>query len=287
MCGLWLAFKRGLTTSAIAAVALSSQVANAQINLNQGAYMTPAVDAHFDVRLNKTLPGILTFTNSRGKSVNLDSYFATHVPIVFMMPSYKCKLDCAAEMRGLAVATKDLSLKLGKDYQIVTVSLSPNDQPGDARAAAGRAWSGLSKNGVPPAGWHALVGNETNIVKLAENLGVHYIQDASKNNFNNPTGIIITTGSGRIYRYIYGVQFMPSYLQSSLREAGDGKLGIPTEQQITYCYGYKNPTGVIGRRLQDLIVFSGCLTAIVVAGFIGLSIANEVTGRKKPPTVAV
>ncbi len=268
------------------AVAVSGREAHAQINLNAGAYMTPAVDAHFDVRLNKIVPGDLQFTNSSGKPVTLQRYFAKGVPIIFMMPSYKCKLDCAAEMHGLAAATKSMGLRLGKDYQVVTVSLSPNDGPSDASAAAAAAWNGLV-GATPVTGWHALVGNERNIVQLAGNLGVHYVQDASKNHFNNPTGIIITTSGGRIYRYIYGTQFMPSYVQSSLKEAAEGKMGIPTEQQITYCFGYKSATGAIGRRLQQLIVFSGCLTAVLVALFIGLSLSKEVNGRKKPPTVTV
>jgi protein SCO1/2 len=280
--------KRGLVwVLSIAGCLVSAGVAHAQINLNEGSYMTPAVDAHFDDRLNKVVPGNLSFINSTGNKVTLGHYFSAHEPVVFMMPSYRCKLDCAAEMHGLALAVANMQLVLGKDFQVVTVSLSPHDTQEDARSAATRAWKGIPASSKLLGGWHALVGDEKNVVLLAGNLGVHFVQDAAKRNFNNPTGVIITTGNGRIFRYIYGTQFMSTYLQSSIKAAADRKKGIPTEQMITYCYGYKSATGRNGRLLQDLIVTSGCLTAVLVAGFIGLSLYKEVNGRRKPPTVAV
>ncbi len=281
-CKRWL-----VCALSIAECLMLAPAAHAQINLNEGSYMTPAVDAHFDDRLNKVVPPNLSFTNSTGDKVTLGHYFSAHEPVVFMMPSYKCKLDCAAEMHGLALAVSNMQLVLGKDFQVVTVSLSPHDTPEEARSAAARAWQGIPVSSKLLTGWHTLVGDEKNVVLLAGNLGVHFVQDAAKRNFNNPTGVIITTGNGRIYRYIYGTQFMSTYLQSSIKAAADGKRGIPTEQMITYCYGYKSATGRIGRLLQDLIVTSGCLTAVLVAGFIGLSLFKEVSGRKKPPTVTV
>jgi cytochrome oxidase Cu insertion factor (SCO1/SenC/PrrC family) len=116
-----------------------------------------ATDVKFDQKLDSQITLANTFRDETGATVELKKYFNTGKPVVVVMPFYKCPGICSAMLDGVlkTVADPKNKFKVGRDYQVVTVSIAPKETP---ELAAAKKKEYLSLLGVPGAetGWHFL-----------------------------------------------------------------------------------------------------------------------------------
>ncbi|HEV2472539.1 MAG TPA: SCO family protein, partial [Chthonomonadales bacterium] len=128
-------------------------------------------------RLNNKIPLDDIFRDENGKLITLGQYFGQK-PVILIMPFYKCPGICTLEMDGLlqTVKSKELGLKLAKDYQIVTVSINPKETPEIAMAKK-QDYMSLLGHPDEDAGWHFLTGAVGSIHELAQAVGFRYLYD--------------------------------------------------------------------------------------------------------------
>src|SRR6185437_14299191 len=84
-----------------------------------------------DQKLNHQVPLSLQFRDERGNSVALGQYFDGK-PVVLALVYYQCPMLCTEVLNNLLLAAHQMSLKMGEDYRIVTVSIDPRDGSTDA-----------------------------------------------------------------------------------------------------------------------------------------------------------
>src|SRR4029077_3443932 len=96
----------------------------------QAAGVQPALlrDVGLDQKLGSAVPLDLTFRDEHGQSVALRQFFGQK-PVVLTLVYYQCPMLCTEVLNGLLRATKELSLQIGKDFTIVTVSIDPAERP--------------------------------------------------------------------------------------------------------------------------------------------------------------
>jgi protein SCO1/2 len=150
---------------------------------------------------------------------------------------------CSLVEKGLVKGLNDSGLSLGKDYLALTVSMNPKDTPGQAAdAQAGYIGHLANRETATVADWAFLTtGKDADIHALAEALGFKYRWDKPTQTYEHPAVVFVLTPSGRISRYLYGVEFLGRDLRLALVEASQGRVGTTLDKVLLKCFRY-DPT---------------------------------------------
>jgi protein SCO1 len=195
-------------------------------------------------RLNAQIPLDTTFRDESGASVQLRSFFGSK-PVVLAPVYYRCPMLCSQILSGVVAGLRPLSLKPGRDFDVVAISFDPADTPAEAmlkRTQYSHSYS--SRAGVN--GWHFLVGSQAAITPVMQAIGFHYRWDPVHKMFIHASGVMIATPEGRVARYLYGVEYEPKDLKLSLVEASHNRIGSAVDQILLFCYHYDPKTGKYG-----------------------------------------
>jgi protein SCO1/2 len=186
---------------------------------------------------------------------------------------------CGLVLRGLVDGLKKLDLRLGDDYQALTVSFDPRDTPAAAERKRASTLLGLGRAGVDPRAWPFLVGEEPAIHALADALGIRYAYDARTDQYAHPAAAIVLTPEGRVSRYLYGIEFPPRDLRLALVEAGEGRTGTIVDRVLLTCYRYDPSARRYGPFVFGFLRIGGALILAVVSGVIAALFVAERRGR--------
>jgi protein SCO1/2 len=225
------------------------------------------VNVGIDQRLNEQIPMDATFRDETGRTVQLREYFGGKKPVILSLVFYECPMLCNQILNGMTAMMKVMSLKIGEDYDVVTVSFDAREGPELARRKKEGYVHGLNRAGAQE-GWHFLTGDEPNIKRLTDAVGFRYSYDAGTNQFAHASGIMVLTPQGKISHYFYGVEYGPRDVRLGLVEASAGRVGSPVDQLLLYCYHYDPSTGKYAWVI-NLYRLGGVLT---VGGMIALLI---------------
>jgi protein SCO1/2 len=121
----------------------------------------------------------------------------------------------------------------GVDYNVVTISIDPDETPREARKAKRISLETIQEP-FPPGAWRFLTGGEASIHAVAESIGFHYMRNAD--GFDHPVAVVILSPGGTIVRYMYGADFLPADLKLSLMEAQKGKIGPTIAKLVRICF---------------------------------------------------
>ncbi len=236
-------------------------------------------DVAFEQRLNQQIPLDLPFRDETGRTVMLRRYFGQR-PVIILPLYYSCETLCPILLDGLARGLHPVSLEVGKDFEIITLSINPRETPS---LAAKRKSEVLLHYGRPEAeaGWHFLTGDETAIREVTKAIGFRYTYDAKTDQYAHPSGVVILTPEGKTARYFYGIDFPPRDLRLGLIEAADRKIGTPIDQVLLYCYRYDALTGKYGLVIRNVIRLAGLATVLALGMFILLMLRRERRAQAK------
>lgn len=219
-------------------------------------------------RLDNQVPADAVFRDESGREVRLGDFFGKR-PVVLTLVYFRCPKLCTLVLNGLAEAMKPLALEVGRDFEVVTISFDPLDDP---VTATGKKKNYLELYGRPQAGagWHFLTGTEPQIKRVTEAVGYHYRYDPLSQQYVHPAGIAILTPEGRIARYLLGIQFQPRDLRLALVEASQRKIGTPVDAVLLYCFHYDASTGKYSANVMTLVRLGGGLSIAMALGFFTL-----------------
>jgi protein SCO1/2 len=236
-----------------------------------------AQNVKFVQRLDNQVPVDAAFRDESGAEVQLSHYLGQK-PVALVVVQYECKMLCTQVLNGTLHALFDLKFDIGKDFDIVTISIDPRETP---ELAAQKKQSYLDKferesgRKLDPAGWHFLVGNKESIDKVADAIGYKYVYNESQDQYAHPSGIVVLTPGGRVARYFYGIQYPATDLRLGLVEASNNKIGSPVDQILLLCYDYHPETGTYGLVLVNIVRVLGIATVILLVGFIVFMVRRE------------
>jgi protein SCO1/2 len=186
-------------------------------------------------RLNEPVPRGLRFVDSSGRKVTFGQLLRGK-PVILGLVYYRCPVLCNLLLGGLARALGALDWKLGRDYDVVTVSLDPSEP---SSLAAEKRGGFLQALGQPDAdGWSFLTGKVDDIDTLSDAVGMRYQYVAKQRQFAHAAALFVLTADGRVSRYLYGVEFPPKQLKLALFEAAGGRVGTSFERVLLRCYRY-------------------------------------------------
>jgi protein SCO1/2 len=221
-------------------------------------------------KLNGQLPLDLSFTDDQGQQVQLSSYFGKR-PAILALVYYQCPMLCSEELNGLTGALQMVDEILGRDFDVIVVSIDPSEGT-DLAAAKKRSY--LKKYGHPEtaAGWHFMTGTQANIDALTKAVGFGYVKipgpDGRLTQFAHASSIQIVTPEGKLAQYYMGVEYSPKDLRLGLAEASANRIGSPVDNILTYCYHYDPQTNKHSLIVARVVQLGGLVTVFSLGGFM-------------------
>lgn len=208
-------------------------------------YVPPSLNGiGIDQKLNAQIPLDTVFRDESGASVPLRTFFANK-PVVLAPVYYRCPMLCSQILSGVVAGLRPLSLKPGRDFEVVAISFDPADTPAEA-ALKRNYYSHSYSSRAGTHGWHFLVGNQAAINAVMQSIGFHYRWDPVNKMFVHASGVMVITPEGRVARYLYGVEYEPKDLKLSLVEASHNRIGSAVDRILLFCYHYDPKTGKYG-----------------------------------------
>ena len=218
--------------------------------------------------LNDQLPLDLEFTNEEGQSVKLGDIIDGTRPAVLQMGYYRCPMLCDLvlneAMKGLGGVEE---LTAGQDYDLVSVSVNPEEGPEIAILKEKGYLLDYNRPGAA-RGFHFLTGTAQNSKALADAVGFGYsLQDDGE--YAHAAALFIITPDGRISRYLYGVDYPPKTLRFALMEGGEGRIGSTLERFILWCHVYDPESGSYHLFAFRIMQLGGVVTLFVLVLGLG------------------
>ncbi|MFZ3217775.1 MAG: SCO family protein [Candidatus Acidiferrales bacterium] len=219
-----------------------------------------------DQKLNQAIPLNLTFRDENGQTVELGQYFGQK-PVIITPVYYNCPMLCTQVLNGVEAGLKALPMDIGKQFNVVTVSIDPTESHVLAKVKQ-EMYTGMYGRPGAADGWHFLTGDESQIKQLTSALGFRYAYDPDTKQFAHASAIMMLTPEGKISRYFYGIEFAPRDLRLGLVEASEGKIGTPVDQVLLFCYHYDPATGKYGLLISHVIQAGGALTLLILGALV-------------------
>ncbi len=218
------------------------------------------------VRIDEQLGSVAAldavFKDETGKEIRLDTLFDK--PVVLLPIFFSCTAICGFLQADLAKALNEVGQVPGKEFNVITLSFSDDENETDA-ASAKKNYNNLIKREFPLEKWTYLTGDGENIRKLTDSLGFYFIKKAV-HNYIHPSALVVLAKDGKIIRYLYGPNFLPFDLGMALSEAEKGTPGISIKRGVlSFCFDYDPAKKTYAFKLFRI---TGTLVLIVLVGFI-------------------
>ncbi len=234
--------------------------------------------------LNQQLPLGLSFVDDAGQPVHLASYFGKK-PAILALVYFRCPMLCSEELDGLTSALQMVRFVPGKDFNVVVVSIDPEEGP---ELAAAKKRSYLKRYGHPETanGWHFLTGTQPNIDALTSAVGFRYVKipgpDGKLTQFAHASAIQIVTPQGKLAQYYMGVEYSPKDMLLGLNEASSNRIGSPVDNILTYCYHYDPQTNTHSLIVARVVQLGGFLTLVLLGGFMVIMFRRDYRQAHQP-----
>jgi protein SCO1/2 len=206
----------------------------------------------------------LTFTAENGYQVPLRQYFAQGRPVLLNLVYYQCPMLCNLILNGQTATLRQIPWTPGKEYEIVTVSIDPNET---FQLAARKKQTYLASYERPAPGWHFLTDHQGNSKRLADQVGFRYRWDEKTEQYAHAATIVFLTPEGKISRYLYGIHFKPRDVRLALTEASQNKFALTVDRLLLYCFHYDPQTRSYVLFAKNVMRGGGVLVVLAL-GFV-------------------
>jgi protein SCO1/2 len=223
-----------------------------------------------DQNLNAQIPLELMFKDETGQAVRLGSYFRQK-PVVLALVYYECPMLCDMVLNGLTHTMEQISLNLGPDFDVVTVSFNPAETWQLAAAKKANYVEKYKRKGAAE-GWHFLTGQADAIKNLADTAGFHYKYDPITKQFAHASAIMVLTP-----------EYKPRDFRLGLVEASQNKIGDLADQVLLFCYHYDPMTGKYGAVIQNVTKVLGSATVLALGALVFVLIKRGTDSERGRP----
>lgn len=240
----------------------------------------------FVQNLNSQVSPDLVFRDESGKRIRLGDYFGKR-PIVLILGYYSCPMLCSLVLNGVTESFRDLRWSAGKQFDVIFVSIDPNESPTLA-AAKKKTYLRVYGRRDSEDGWHFLTATSSSrgkteppqqdkaVQTLANEIGFRYAYDAGLKEYAHPSGFVVLTPEGKVAHYFFGVTFSAKELDLALHDASAKKIDSPVREFILLCCEYNPLRGKYGYLVMDAVRVGGI--GMVVA--LGIFFIRPI--RRKP-----
>ncbi len=237
--------------------------------------------------LGETLPlsTIEVIDSNSGEKRALSTYFESGKPVLLNLVYYECPMLCTMVLNGVNEGLKKLAWSVGREFNVVTISINPNDTPAMARAKKENYLKDYAKAGhdleAARSGWSFLTAEEAQVRGLASKLGFEYKYDEIQKQYAHSAVTFVLTSKGLISRYLYGITYEPKNLKLSLLEASQGKIGSVFDRLLMFCYHYEPLARGYSLQAMKVMQLGAMAFMAMMSGYLLVFWTRQRKGRMK------
>lgn len=231
----------------------------------------------FDQHVNAQAPLMTNFVEATGQRVQLGHYFQGK-PVILLLGYFQCPNLCPLEREGLVHGLQALNLTVGKDFDVVMISIDPKETPAMAMKAKQQSIATYARPGAEQ-GWHFLTGDHAAIDRVADAVGFRYAYNPVQQEYAHASGVMILTPAGKIARYLFGIEYAPLDLRLGLVEAAANQIGSPVDQFLLLCFHYNPTSGKYSVFITNLLRLAGLVTVAILGLWVWVMLRRELVSR--------
>jgi protein SCO1 len=225
------------------------------------------IEIGIDEKLNTYIPQNITLVNEKGDTIKFGSLLGK--PTVLSLVYFRCPGLCTPLMDGLADVIKNTDLKIGMDYQVLTVGFNPAEGT-DLAVRKKNNYINLLNMKEVAEGWRFFTADSLNVARLTNSVGFRYKKAGT--DYMHVATLIFFDKNGKITRYLNGTKFLPFEFKMALIETSKGESGPTINKVLQYCFSY-DPEG------QHYVLSITRVSGIIII-FISLLIFLSLTARR-------
>ncbi len=222
-------------------------------------------DVGVDEKLGNKIDLSLEFMGTDGYPHALSKYFNQKRPVILNLVYYTCPMLCNLVMNGEVASLREIPWTPGKEYDVVTISIDPTET---WNLAVQKRATILSSFERPAPGWHFFTDYNSNVKKLAQQVGWKYKFDERGKQYAHASAIMVLTPEGKVSRYLYGIKYNPRDVRLALAEASEEKIGMTVERVLLMCFHYDPQAGSYVVFATNVMKIGGVLTMLAIGFFL-------------------
>jgi protein SCO1/2 len=220
--------------------------------------------------LGTIVPLELSFTNEQSKSVTLKELM-NGKPTLLTLNYFECAGICTPQLTEMAKMLGRLHLAENIDYKVITVDFAEDETVKLANAKKKTMLNSMGRAYVPDA-WRFVIGENNSSGKLAEAVGFKYKKVTNKQGqvtgYLHGATIIVLSPTGKITRYLKGVEQLPADVVMSLQEALQEKVSKSIPKDSPFCFTERPSADILVNKItKSWMIF---MLMVVIGLFIYL-----------------
>jgi protein SCO1/2 len=273
---------------ALAGAAFAEDPAELKKKYAQPKGMPAEVGASVQVvdKRNTQLPLDARFDDESGKKVTFGELLHADRPVLLQFVYFRCPGLCNAVLNGTLDTLSELEMEIGKDFDLITVSISPTETSNLARSKKEAYLHQLGRPEAAP-GWHFLTGSEAQIRKLTDAAGFGFQWDEERHEYAHGAALFVVTPKGVLSNTVYGAHYYGRTVRLSLVEAADGKIGNALDRVLLFCYHFDPTTGLYTTTIMSVTRVVGLLFVTWLLGMVAIYLWRERRRAKAGETPAL
>lgn len=231
-----------------------------------------------DNQLGNKVTDTIEIINQDNKKMALGDFFNNKKPIILLMAYYECPMLCSMVLNGLSEAIDKADLSPGDDFDVLTVSIDPTENPELSLKKKNNYMESYFKDRTSDF-WTFSTATVENINKLTDEIGFRFSYDQSTKQYAHPAVIYILTPEGVISRQLFGIKPDPMDLTLAVNEASGGNVSDIYDKILLYCYRYDPSSGSYSLVATNVMKLAGVSTLLVIFSFLSFFWYREKRAR--------
>ena len=237
-------------------------------------------------KLGEYVSGDIRLVNEKGEVVVLEKYLNNGRPLMLAMVYFECPMLCNLILQGMMKGVGELSWQPGREYDILVVSISPTETP-ELAIANKQMYLDRLGNHEASDGIHFLTGTEEQVRRLGDQVGFYYQWNEQTQEYMHGSTLIFLSETGRVSRYLHGIDYPELMLRNALSDAAQGRIGSPIDRIVLYCFQYDAAAGSYVPVAVNIMKLGGAVTLLVLGVFLGFFFLRErKSGNSNPRQVS-
>jgi len=188
---------------------------------------------------------------------------------------------CSVQLNQMTKSLGELEMQIGTDFQILTVSIDPNESTATTAKTKQKYIEQLIRDQPNAAnGWAFCTASQPIITKLTDVLGFRYTYDRVSGEYYHPAMVAYVSPEGVITRYSLDVGFEPLDMKIAIIEAGDGTVGTVIDQFILWCSNFDPDSNSYVPQAWILMKLGGAFTVCIMLACL---VPYWISRRGAPP----
>jgi len=237
-----------------------------------------AQDDRFGIveKTGNTLPADIVLLNEDSAWVRLGDII--NKPTLLSFVYYRCPGLCSPVMDGLAEIIDKSDLKLGRDYQVITISIDYKEPISLARAKKSSYLKTMHTVSAERF-WQFYVTDSQTVKKLTDAAGWEFKRNG--NDFVHAAATLMITPRLKISQYFYGTFILPMHFHLAINDARLELTDASRLKDQKYCYNFTPDKN----RPYQIVVQAAGMGILVLAAFlfIWLSLSGSTSTTSQHP----